>query len=284
MSLGVLVCADPGEPRAAALRGLLEADGHRSRPASLTAPLPAPTPDAAVVLDDGGDAALRLIAGARAAGAAVFAVSAASSRERFARLMAAGATGVLPPDVSDERVAAEVEALADLRRRAETGASGTNQALQPFLAATLEAWQLMARGRARLSGVRVKREYRMPGDLTALIYLLGGAERVLAMSISSEAAQALCRRVLGGAVPDPEPDIVHDTLAEMANVVAGQVKGRFDGTPFEFDISTPTVIAGSPHHLMHRPDLPCYEMAFASECGPFTLQLCVRGREPGRSA
>jgi chemotaxis protein CheX len=275
MSLALMLCGATTDQRIAPMRGLLEADGINCRCASLTAPLVNPIPDAAVVLDDGNDAVLRLIIALRAAGAAVFTVSAVSSRERFGRLMAAGSTGVLPPDVSDERIAAEVEALADLRRQAE---KGPNQALQPFLAATLEAWQLMASSRARLSGVRAKREYRMPGDLTALIYLLGGAERVLALSLSNESAMALSKRVLGAHMPEPEPEIIHDTVAEMANVVAGQVKGRFDGTAFEFDISMPTVIAGSPHHLMHRPDLPCYEMAFTSDCGPFHLQLCVRGR------
>lgn len=277
MTLTVLIYAKDGDIRLASLRGLLEADGFSCKPQTLGTPLPAPTPDAAILLDDGDDGVLRQVAHLRAIGIATFVVSVVAARERFSRLMSAGATGVLPPDVSDERVAAEIEALADLRRQAQS--QGPNQALQPFLAATLEAWQLMARSRARLSGVRTKREYRMPGDLTALIYLLGTSERVLALSVSQSSALNLAKQVLGASMPDPEPEIVHDTLAEMANVVAGQVKGRFDGTAFEFDISTPTVIAGSPHHLMHRPDLPCMEMAFTSDIGPFHLQLCVRGRE-----
>jgi len=282
MSLSVLVFAKDSDPRIASLRGLLEADGFTCRQLILGAAVPAPTPDAAIILDVGDDAVLRQVANLRAAGIASFAVAVAASRERFGRLMAAGATGVLPPDVSDERIAAEIEALADLRRQAQ--AQGPNQALQPFLAATLEAWQLMARSRARLSGVRVKREYRMPGDMTALIYLLGSSERVLALSLAYNVAENLARQVLGASMPEPEPEIIHDTLAEMANVVAGQVKGRFDGTPFEFDISTPTVVSGSPHHLMHRPDLPCMEMAFTSDIGPFHLQLCVRGRDVERKS
>lgn len=280
MSLSLLLCATVSDARAATLRALLEGEGFGCRGGTPGAPLADPTPDAAVILDDGGEAVLRQIIALRTVGVPVFAISAASSRERFGRLMAAGSTGVLPPDVSDERVAAEIEALADLRREAQ--AQDPSQALQPFVAATLEAWQLMANARARLSGLRTKREYRMPGDLTALIYLLGGAERVLALSLSLESATALAKRVLGAHMPAPEPEIVHDTLAEMANVVAGQVKGRFDGTSFEFDISTPTVVAGSPHHLMHRPDLPCYEMDFVSDCGPFHLQLCVRSRDVDR--
>lgn len=282
MSLTVLVFAKDSDARIASLRGLLEADGFTCRTQVLGAPLPVPSPDAAILLDDGDDSVLRQVSHLRAAGIAIFAVAVATSRERFGRLMAAGSTGVLPPDVSDERIAAEIEALADLRRQAQT--QGPNQALQPFLAATLEAWQLMARSRARLSGVRVKREYRMPGDMTALIYLLGSSERVLALSLANNVAENLTRQVLGASMPDPEPEIIHDTLAEMSNVVAGQVKGRFDGTPFEFDISTPTVVSGSPHHLMHRPDLPCMEMAFTSDIGPFHLQLCVRGRDVERKS
>ena len=282
-TLSVVVAASAPIGRAATVRGLLEADGFTCQAATLSGTIPGDgTIDAGVVLDDGSDQSLRSVASLRSRGAVVFVVADLATRERFARLMAAGATGVLPPDVSDERIAAELEALADLRRQAS--AQSINQALQPFLAATLEAWQLMAQVRARLSGVRQKREYRMQGDLTALIYLIGTPPRILALSVSRDVARALSIRVLNGAVPDPDPEIVQDTLAEMANVVAGQVKGRYENSPYEFDISTPTVITGSPHHIVHRADLPCYEMAFSSELGPFYLQLSVRGREPGAKA
>ncbi len=277
MSLSVLICADNDHPRLASLRQLLEADGFSCHVMSCSAPNPKPKTEAAIIFDDNSDAALRQIAQLRGSSVVTFAVSADASRERFGKLMAFGSTGVLPPDVSDERIAAEVEALDELRQSTE--GEGPNQALQPFLAATLEAWSLMAGSKARLSGLRAKSEFRMPGEVTALIYLFGNLERVLSLSMSYEAAQELTHKVLGDAMPDPDIAMVHDTLAEMSNVVAGQVKGRFDGTTYEFDISTPTVIAGSPHHLMHRPDLPCYEMAFTSDCGVFHIQLCVRGRD-----
>lgn len=279
-SLTVSIAALATTGRAATVRGLLEADSFVCQTTLLSGLADDSALDAGVVLDDGTDQSLRAVASMRSRGAVVFVVADIASRERFARLMAAGATGVLPPDVSDERIAAELEALADLRLQAS--AQSINQTLQPFLAATLEAWQLMAQVRARLSGVRQKREYRMQGDLTALIYLIGTPPRILALSVSKEVARALSIRVLNGAVPDPDSEIIQDTLAEMANVIAGQVKGRYESSPYEFDISTPTVIAGSPHHIVHRPDLPCYEMAFASDLGPFHLQLSVRGREPAR--
>lgn len=119
----------------------------------------------------------------------------------------------------------------------------------------------------------------MTGDMTALIYPIGSSEWVLALSVDKEIAENLARQVLGANMPEPEPEIINDTLAEMSNVIAGQVQGCFEGTPFEFDISTPTVVSGTPHHVMHRPDLPCTEMAFTSDIGAFHLQLCVRGRD-----
>lgn len=282
-SLSVTIAALPDAERAATIRRLLETDGFTCATAPLTGNLPGDESiDAGVVFDDGTDPSLRSVATLRRRGAAVFVLADVATRERFARLMAAGATGVLPPDVSDERIVAELQALADLRR--EASAQAIHQTLQPFLAATIEAWQLMAQVKARLSGVRQKREYRMAGEMTALIYLIGTPPRVLALSVERDVAKALSIRVLNGAIPDPDPEIVQDTLAEMANVVAGQVKGRYENSPGEFDISTPTVITGTPHHIVHRPDLPCYEMAFTSDVGAFHLQLSVRGREPGKPA
>jgi chemotaxis protein CheX len=239
---------------------------------------------AVIVVDEGGDGSLEALVGIRRRSGGrtlpVFAVSSEVAQERYGRLLTAGATLAVEPDVGMERLTAELQALTQIND--EGGSTLRNQLLQPYVAAALEAWLLMCRSQATLANVRSKREYRMYGDVSSLVYLMGAGERILALSLRNDVAAKLAVRVLNGVVDDPGQDIIQDVVGEMVNIIAGQVKGRYDDTPYHFDISTVTVVTGSPHHLMHRADLPCYEMRFDSDVGDFALQLCVRPpeREP----
>lgn len=236
---------------------------------------------AMIFIDSGKDESLeQLIVLRRRAGGRsipIFAVASEVAKERYSRLLTAGATVSLEPDVGSERIQAEIQALTQIGD--DAGLTLRNQLLQPYVAAALEAWLLMARSQAALTTVRNKREYRMYGDVSSLVYLMGAGERILALSLRNDVAAKLAVRVLNGVVDNPEPDMIQDVVGEMVNIIAGQVKGRFDDTPYHFDISTVTVVTGSPHHLVHRSDLPSYEMCFDSEVGDFAMQLCVKPPE-----
>ena len=193
------------------------------------------------------------------------------------QFISAGATQVCSPDESNERIVAEIQASFDVDYNENS--QTRFQLLQPFLAATIEAMDIMAAARVQVDQVFRKQEYRMNGDISGLIYLIGHTERLLAVTFPEQTARSISEKILADVVATPTIDMISDCVGELVNIVAGQVKGRFVETEYEFDISTPTIISGKDHEIRHRAELPCYVMTFTGEVGGFSLQLCVRSSE-----
>lgn len=213
----------------------------------------------------------------RSSGVPIIVVPDAFGPEVTAKYNAAGATQICSPDDTDERIVAEVQCGIDIDTDETTNTRLT--LLHPFLAATVEAMQIMANINVKAEQVFRKSDYTMQGDISGLIYLLGATERMLAVSFPMETARNMAIQILAGVIKEPSDEVISDCVGEMVNIVAGQVKGRFVHTEYEFDISTPAIISGPSHEIRHRPDLPCYVMTFGGETGRFAMQLCVRGRE-----
>jgi len=276
----VLVVHDPADERVHLLTPGIAALGAEVQVGGF-APQPIPGTGGVIILDDGSEAALSAVvahAGAEPAGSTtVVVLLRAASPQRRGRLLAAGAARVLDGQVSGERLASELQALA------ETASSGPDrlrsELLQPFIAATIEAWSVMADVSVRTTAIQRKTDFKMAGDLSALIHLVGTNERLLVLSMSAEVARELAIAMLHRLVLAPTDEMICDSAGEMINIIAGQVKGSFVGTPYEFDIGLPIIVSGTNHEIKHRSELPCFIMVFTSPFGPFTVQLCVRTRE-----
>ncbi len=271
----VLVLRHPDDQRLAALLPGIAALG-----AAATVGGFATVPGTAVgiaLLDDDSPEALAAVVRLAATSLPLVALLHARNPERRSRLLAAGASRVIEGPETGERVASEIQALVEIggpghdRLRAEL--------LQPFIASTIESWSLMASVVVHTSSIFRKTESRMLGDISALIHLVGTSERLLALSMGNQVAKDLTVAMLNRLVTDPSDEMVCDSVGEMINIIAGQVKSSFVGTPYEFDIGLPTIITGPNHEVRHRSELPCFVMAFTSPFGPFSLQLCVRTRE-----
>lgn len=274
----VLVVHDPADERVAELMPGISALGASVQSGGFAT---APGSTGIIVLDDGSEAALSAVvthAGVQPAGStAVVVLLRNVNPQRRGRLLAAGAARVLDGQVSGERLASELQALV------ETAGAGRDrlrsELLQPFIAATIEAWSVMADVTVHTSAILRKTDFKMVGDLSALIHLVGTNERLLALTMTNGVARELAIAMLHRLVPAPTDEMICDSAGEMINIIAGQVKGSFVGTPYEFDIGLPTIISGANHEIKHRSDLPCFTITFTSPFGPFTVQLCVRTRE-----
>ena len=68
---------------------------------------------------------------------------------------------------------------------------------------------------------------------------------VLHLACTEGAARTLAGALLGGEdMLDGDPEMLHDTLGEVANMVAGSVKRRLDSSGAHIELSLPTVLEG----------------------------------------
>lgn len=277
----VLVLRHPDDKRLTTLLPGIEALGATIKLGGFNAPRG--NAQGIILLDDGSPEALSTVMSHAGLNLPIVALIAMRNPERRSRLLAAGVSRVIEGDETGEHVGSEVQAMI------EVGGPGQDrlraELLQPFIAATIESWSLMAGVVVHTEAIFRKTDARMQGDISALIHLVGTSERLLALTMSNEVASKLTVAMLNRLVTDPAEEMVCDSVGEMINIIAGQVKSSFVATPYEFDIGLPTIITGSCHEVRHRSDLPCFVMSFTSPLGPFMLQLCVRTRDipPGSS-
>ncbi|TVR42899.1 MAG: chemotaxis protein CheX [Planctomycetota bacterium] len=120
--------------------------------------------------------------------------------------------------------------------------------INPFIESTLECLQQMAGCQPSRKRVFIKKDTEMHGNISGVIGLSNGITGSCAVSFPQILAERIVAAFLGEELPLDE-QMIHDGIGEVANMVAGGAKMRFSKSGFNFSISTPTVIAGSPTQL-----------------------------------
>lgn len=151
--------------------------------------------------------------------------------------------------------------------------------LAPFIKATEQTFQEMAETQVKVRTVYRKSGYRMFGDLSSVIGLLGESEGSMVISFPNAVAMQVARMLLRSVPGEPGEELMRDCIGELANVIAGQARSMVEKSRFPFSISTPTVIAGAGHEIRHKPGSPCLVVAFQSDHGEFAMQICSNLRD-----
>jgi len=109
---------------------------------------------------------------------------------------------------------------------------------------TREVFEIMLGTRLSL----MERRDENNGDVTALVGLAGSLCGVLSIRCSNPAARAIAGRMLG--VPPAEVGKESwDALGEIANMIAGNFKGKLSGIGNHCMLSVPTIILGSDYEM-----------------------------------
>lgn len=150
--------------------------------------------------------------------------------------------------------------------------------INPFILATIEVLDTMAKIRPVRSGLHLKRkDEHCLGDISGIIGFAGDLLGNLAVSFPKEMAIKLVSLMINE-TPEWESKYLKEGVSEIANMIAGSSKGKvFSMLGHTFSISLPSVISGKGHYVSHPSQMPVMVVEFKiSELGIFTLELCVR--------
>ena len=128
------------------------------------------------------------------------------------------------------------------------------QLLNPFISATLECLTQMAGMSPARKRVFVKTDPLMHGFITGIIGMSNGITGSCSVSFPAGLARHIIAKFMGEDEAKLTDEMVSDGIGEIANMVAGGAKRQFASTEYRFDISTPTVIMGSPTALYNPAD------------------------------
>jgi chemotaxis protein CheX len=106
--------------------------------------------------------------------------------------------------------------------------------------------------------------------VTALVAFTGTWQGVLTFECGSQAAICFAQRFLQDETIDSVNDDVCDSLGEIANIVAGNLKSVLAPG---LSLGTPSVVEGKDYHVRFCGGYVVNKSSFATEVGPFTVRL-----------
>jgi chemotaxis protein CheX len=110
------------------------------------------------------------------------------------------------------------------------------------------------------------------GEFTALVGLAGSLCGVLSIRCNNQAARIMAGKMLG--MPPEEVDNDSwDALGEIANMIAGNFKGKLSGIGNHCMLSVPTIIVGSDYETRSLAAANMIEATFQFEQTPLYVTL-----------
>lgn len=110
------------------------------------------------------------------------------------------------------------------------------------------------------------------GEFTALVGLAGSLCGVLSICCANQSASIMAGRMLG-MPPEDVGDDSWDALGEIANMVAGNFKGKLSGVGNHCMLSVPTIIVGTDYRAHALSGGNTLETVFEFDGRPFWVTL-----------
>lgn len=145
---------------------------------------------------------------------------------------------------------------------------------KPFIGATVAVLSTMAGINPVVGKPYIKSESQAKGDISAIVGVMGDYSGSISLSFSRSCAIALVKGMLGDDIEDIMRDTA-DAVGEITNMISGQSRAGLIEHGIQLQGSTPTIIFGDKHSLMHMAKVSVVAIPFSTEYGPFCLEFCL---------
>lgn len=112
-------------------------------------------------------------------------------------------------------------------------------------------------------------------DLTGVIGLTGEYIGALGLRFQRGLASKIASKILQSEIEEHHAEVV-DVVAELTNMIAGNLKTDMYGYDVNFDISLPTVIQGPGHTYSVPGNIPGIVVPFSSNGDQFIVEVCLK--------
>lgn len=150
--------------------------------------------------------------------------------------------------------------------------------INPFIAATKTVFKTMVATDISVGKPYVIRaNQEQSADVSAVIGMSGDAVGCVVLSLPMQTACNVASQFAGTPLTQANPDF-SDALGELANMVAGQAKAKFER--LNVSISLPSVIVGEEHVVSQSRAKPRLALPCQSELGDFTVEVVLVVESP----
>lgn len=146
--------------------------------------------------------------------------------------------------------------------------------INPFLASLLNVLETMATTKLQPQKPELKSSEVAVGDVSGIIGMVGPQVKgSMSITFDENLALTIMERMLGDK-PVSINEEVTDMVGEITNMVTGGAKRLLAEKGFDFDMATPTVVAGHKHTINHTANGNVILMPFTSEWGNAYIEIC----------
>lgn len=145
--------------------------------------------------------------------------------------------------------------------------------INPFIASTKTVFKTMVATEIVIGKpVIIRANQEQTADVSAVIGMSGDAVGCVVLSLPMETACNIASKFAGTQLTQAHPDF-SDALGELANMVAGQAKAKFEG--LNVSISLPSVIVGDSHVVSQSRAKPRLALPCQCDLGGFTVEVVL---------
>jgi chemotaxis protein CheX len=144
--------------------------------------------------------------------------------------------------------------------------------INPFILSVKTVFSTMLKTEIVVSKPVLKAADEHASDVSAVIGLSGDAVGSVVLSFPMATAVRVASTFAGVEMTANHPDF-SDALGELANMVAGQAKARFEG--LNASISLPSVIIGKEHVVSQSRQTPRLALPCDSVLGRFSVEVAL---------
>jgi len=143
-----------------------------------------------------------------------------------------------------------------------------------FITAAINILSTMAGMSPKAGKPFVKKDHTALGEFSAVIGVTGERKGSICVTFTREGAISVVQAMLGDEIENLEQDAV-DTVGEIANMVSGQARAVIAEKGVLLQGSTPTIITGEKHRIIHMSKSPVMCIPFTMPKGSLAVEFCL---------
>jgi chemotaxis protein CheX len=147
--------------------------------------------------------------------------------------------------------------------------------INPYIGAVTDMLTTMAGMRAEKKSVFLKKNYRLFGDIAAVMPFTGNMVGEVAICFEEALARTIVSRILSEKPEDLTKDDLRDGVGELINIISGNAKASLSMTAYRHQITLPIVVVGQNRELSHPRNAPCIVILFDVAAQPMAVQVTM---------
>ena len=202
----------------------------------------------------------------------IFIVTTYSDRPKAKKMILHGADDVLIMPASPEEIQKKINSALE---PAGSRIPIITKVINPYISATVDLLSTMAGLHAEKKEVFLKKNYRLFGDISAIMSLSGKVEGEVVVCFEERLAREVVSKIMAMQPDQVSKEELKEGIGEVVNIISGNAKATLATTEYSHQISLPAVVWGRGHEIAHPGKSPCIVVIFEVSGQPMAVLVSM---------